>query len=132
MKLTYRVARGHTWGIDKLPEGSTVELEESEALGFVPWKLVPATVGEGEEGKLVFTAGFAGDVEDEGDALIEVEDEEDGEPWADLSTRTIDLLEANDIFPEDIPTMSDEELRKIPRLGLNTLEEIRARYPKVE
>lgn len=133
--MKYRVVKGHTWGIDRKPEGAIVELDESAAAMFVPWKLVPVEGAESVEEPSVVVED-AGEPEvpvaaPDGD-LGEVSDNVAGDgwdEWLDLPDRIIDLLEEADVGPEELSYMTDAEIEEIDGIGPKSREEIRGFYP---
>lgn len=115
----YTVTKGHTWGVNKDPAGTIVEVDPEDAAGFVPWKLREVPGGVQEDG--VIMNDLVGDpVDEDGDDV----------PWEGLSDRVIDILEAADIFPEDLSRMTDKEILDIDRVGPTFLKVIREAYPK--
>lgn len=128
----YRVARGHHWGTGdrKIMAEGIVELDPQDAAMFIPWKLIP--VGDTEGPGTAVTPAAVDDttvdpsVQPEGPGASQ----EGPEEWGDLPDRLIDLLEASDVFPEDLRTMTDNQIMALEGVGPKYLGDIRAIYPK--
>ena len=123
----YKVRKGYTWGVDKSPAGTIVELTEREAFGF-GFKLEPvpdpnATAAEfrvsipdpgaGDDSEIVISGALA-----------------PGEEWGDLPDGLIDALEDAGLFPEDLRAMDDTAILEVDGVGPSSLAKIRAIYPK--
>lgn len=153
----YQITKGHTWGHgeDRVEGPGVVEIPaDVDVELFVPWKLYPVAapahtfdsdkvdpldepLGPAASAKLDNLEAevmenpddYALKSEGSTQVLVKKEDLVE-EEWADMSERLIDILEDNSIMPEDLPTLSDEDLLNIRGVGQTYLSEIRSFYPK--
>lgn len=142
----YKVRNGYHFGHGdtRVDGGGSVLLTEEEAAAHVPVRLILVTENvkvhlddvEGPGGAEADTVDPTPTAAPEGPTDVqEGADMEDYDipamaEWEDMDDRVIDALESAGVNPEELATMTDEDLLSISGIGPKSLREIREHYPQ--